>query len=288
MAEYRDYSYRSADDRLDLYARIYESDGPPLLLMHGLTRNSSDFEGLARRLHPQYRLIIPDQRGRGKSQYDSDSANYRPQVYADDMFALLASLGITKTMLIGTSMGGLMSMLMAMTSPNMFSGIVLNDIGPELEQEGLDRILGYTGKVAPPENWEEAVAYTRRIIGHAFPDVEDDSFWENFARNNFEMRDGKLQPRYDAAISDVLAGDGGSAQPPDLWSAWDGLSDMLVLVIRGEISDLLSAETVAEMSRRHPQDFHAVEVPRVGHAPMLDEDIAVEAIMGFLADYPVG
>lgn len=282
MNEYRNYTYRSSDDRLDLYARLYEGDGPPLLLMHGLTRNSSDFEGLAAHLATQYQLIVPDQRGRGNSQYDDDAENYSPQVYAQDMFALLASLHITDTTLIGTSMGGLMAMLMATARPDMFRGIVLNDIGTVLDQAGLDRIRGYVGKVAPPKNWDEAVRYTRNIIGDAFPDIEDDSFWENFARNNFEERDGELVARYDPAIAQGISGDDATAVPPDLWPIWERLSDMPVLVIRGAVSDLLSAETVAEMAHRHPDKFSSIEVPGRGHAPMLDEDAAVEAITRFL------
>jgi len=287
MSDYRNYRYRSADDRLDLYARIYESASaaeapPPLLLMHGLTRNSSDFDGLAAVLAKDYQLIVPDQRGRGDSEYDPEAANYSPQVYAQDMFALLASLDITDTTLIGTSMGGLMAMLMATVRPEMFRGIVLNDIGTVLEQAGLDRILGYVGKVAPPTNWDEAVRYTKSIIGDAFPDVEDNGFWERFARNNFEQRDGKLVARYDPAIAEGISGDDATAVPPDLWPIWEGLTDMPALVIRGAVSDLLSAETVAEMGQRHSGEFTAIEVPGRGHAPMMDEDVAVSAITRFL------
>lgn len=286
MTDYREYRYRSADDRLDLYARIYESAcppaAPPLLLMHGLTRNSSDFEGLAAHLAQQYRLIVPDQRGRGNSQYDDDPSNYAPQVYANDMFALLASLDITKTALIGTSMGGLMAMLMAAVSPGMFRGIVLNDVGTVLDTAGLERIRGYVGKAAPPRNWSEATAYAKGIVGDAFPNVTDDSFWETFARNNFEEKNGRLIARYDPAIAEGISGEDATAVPPDLWPLWDGLGDVPVLVVRGALSDLLSAETVAEMGRRHPDNFAAVEIPHRGHAPMLDEDEAVAAIRSFL------
>ncbi len=250
--------------------------------MHGLTRNSSDFEGLAAHLAGKYRLIVPDQRGRGDSQYDSDPSHYTPQVYANDMFALLASLNISKTTLIGTSMGGLMAMLMAAASPGMFRGIILNDVGAVLDTAGLERIRGYVGKAAPPKNWSEATAYTKSIVGDAFPNITDDGFWETFARNNFAEKGGQLIARYDPAIAEGISGDDATAVPPDLWPLWDGLGDVPVLVVRGALSDLLSAETVAEMGRRHPDNFASVEVPDRGHAPMLDEDPAVTAITSFL------
>jgi len=285
MSDYRDYSYRSSDDRLDLYARIYDGSGPPLLLMHGLTRNSTDFEALAAHLAPQYTLIVPEQRGRGNSDYDSDPAKYALPVYVGDMFALLAGLDIQHAGLIGTSMGGLIAMMMGATKPGMFSGIVINDIGPVIEDEGLNRIKGYVGTQAPPESWDEAAAYVKKVMQDAFPDVSDEAFWMGFARNNFNEKDGVFAARYDAAISQGMQGENSSAVPPDLWPMWDMLANIPALVIRGAISDLLSAETVAEMGRRHPDNFAAVEVPNRGHAPMLDEAEAVAAIKGFLDDY---
>ena len=154
--KYADHVYRSADDRLDLYARIYDTEGPPLLLMHGLTRNSGDFEALAGHLAGKYQLIVPDQRGRGRSDYDPDSQNYTPAVYVDDMFALIDGLQLGNLGMIGTSMGGLMAMMMAAMSPERFDSLILNDIGPAVEAAGLARIQGYIGRLAPFDSWQQA------------------------------------------------------------------------------------------------------------------------------------
>ncbi len=281
-----DHSYRSADNRLDLYARLYESagrtDAPPLLLMHGLTRNSADFEGLAAHLAKHYRLIVPDQRGRGRSEYDPEPANYTPQVYAGDMFALMDDLGIETATLIGTSMGGLMAILMALAQPARVRGMVLNDVGPEVDPAGIERIKSYVGKITPPATWDEAANYVRRIAGDAFPDVTDHAVWMKFARANFIEEDGQIRASYDPAIAQGVEGDDPSAVPPDLWPIWDMLKTKPVLAIRGAISDILSAETFAEMERRHGEHYTGVEIPQRGHAPMLDEPEAVDAIRAFL------
>ena len=281
---YREHIYRSADDRLDLYARVYDGDGPPLLLMHGLTRNSSDFEPLAAYLAPDYQLIIPDQRGRGKSEYDPEPQNYLPQIYAGDMFALLEGLGVETATLIGTSMGGLIAMLMALGKPDAVRGIVLNDIGPAVDPAGIERIKSYVGSVKPPSNWQEAAAYIKQINGSAFPDVTDDAVWMDFARRSFVEKDGRLHAAYDPAIAGGMEGSNPDAVPPDLWPLWDMLAAIPLLAIRGAISDILPASTLKEMARRHPENFTAVEIPQRGHAPMLDEPGALAAITRFLTE----
>ncbi|PHR20454.1 MAG: alpha/beta hydrolase [Sphingopyxis sp.] len=281
--KYADHAYRSADDRLTLYARVYGGEGQPLLLMHGLTRNSGDFEALADHLAGQYQLIVPDQRGRGKSEYDPQPDHYNPAVYAADMFKLLDDLAIPTAGLIGTSMGGLIAMIMAATNPHRASGLILNDIGPDVEQSGLDRIQSYVGAGEPFEDWDAAAAHCKRINGDAFVGV-DDSFWMQFARHTCTaLPDGRIQPAYDPAISAGFSGDSANVAPADLWPVWDLLATIPVLSIRGAMSDILSARTVAEMQRRHPQDFTAVEIPGRGHAPMLDEPEALGAIHAFLA-----
>ncbi|MCB2074427.1 MAG: alpha/beta hydrolase [Novosphingobium sp.] len=281
---YEDIRYPSADGRLQLYARDYPGAGPAVVMMHGLTRNSADFASLAGRLAGRHRVIVPEQRGRGSSDWDSDPANYTPAVYCGDMLGLIARLGLDRPVLIGTSMGGLMAMMMGAMSPDAYCGIVINDIGPAVEQAGLDRIAQYVGLDGDVKNWDDAVTYARSTNGSAFPDYGDDD-WAEFARRLFR-EDAAGTPRlaYDPAISGGLEGDEPSTVPPDLWPMWDALAPLPVLAIRGALSDVLSAETQAEMGRRHP-GMDAVTVPRVGHAPMLDEPAAVEAIERFLAEH---
>ena len=287
-AQYRRHRYRSADGRLNLFARDYPAEEgkehlPPLLMMHGLTRNAADFEPLIVHLRPDRRIIVPDQRGRGLSDYDSDPANYRPDIYAADMWALLAGLGIDQVICIGTSMGGLISMVMGATSPDRIAGIVLNDVGPEVSQAGLDRIRSYVGGGHPMASWREAAQRCADINGSALLGY-DESNWMAFAKRTcHELPDGRIAFAYDPAISQGMEDDEPATVPPDLWALWDALKDVPVLAIRGEHSDILESCTVEEMQRRHLKDFLAIEVQDRGHAPILDEPEAVGAISRFLS-----
>ena len=250
--------------------------------MHGLTRNSADFEPLAKHLAPRYRLVVPDQRGRGLADYDSDPANYRPDIYAADMFALLDGLGIARVGLVGTSMGGLIAMIMAATQPDRVAGIVLNDIGPQIEAAGLARIQGYVGPMEDAADWDEAAARCAAVNALALPEFNQQD-WLAFARRTcIETPEGRVRFAYDPAIASSTQGAQPSTLPPDLWPLWDMLAERSVLVLRGGHSDLLSAATVAEMGERHRGAFAAVEVPNRGHAPILDEPAALLAIDAFL------
>lgn len=281
---YADHFYRSADDRLDLYARIYDAEGPPLLLMHGLTRNSGDFEELAGHLAGKYQLIVPDQRGRGRSEYDPDPQNYTPAVYVDDMFALIDGLKPGTTGMIGTSMGGLMAMMMAAMAPERFDSMILNDIGPAVEAAGLARIQGYIGRLAPFDSWQQAADHCQSVHGDIMIGYQAQD-WLAFARHTcMEMPDGKICFAYDPAISEGLSGSEQTVIPPDLWAIWDRLSTLPTLVIRGALSDILSPATVAEMKRRHPENISSVEIASRGHTPMLDEPDALAAIDRFYAE----
>ncbi len=282
MTEYSSYHYVSAGGRLDLFARDYPGEGPVLLLMHGLTRNSADFEPLARRLAGRYRLIVPDQRGRGRSDNDPDPANYRPDIYAQDMFALLDSLVVERAALVGTSMGGLVAMMMAATRPERVSAVVLNDIGPELDPAGLARIAGYVGPGNDFADWEQAAARCEAINRNAFPDFGP-SDWGAFARRTCRRHeDGRIRFAYDPAIARGFETEDGVA-PPDLWPLWQALADKPVLLLRGALSDLLAAATVERMARLHEGPFAHVDVPGRGHAPLLDEPEALAAVEPFLA-----
>lgn len=284
MMDYREHRYQSACGQLELFARDYPGDGPPLLLMHGLTRNSGDFEPLAQHLAGDYRLIVPDQRGRGLSQDDPDPSHYRPDVYAGDMFALLASLGIESPGLIGTSMGGLMAMVMNAMKPGTFPAIVFNDIGPVLDPAGLARIGSYVGGGQPFADWDAAAQACAAINADAFPDL-DAANWQAWARRTCRvLPDGRIAFAYDPAIADGFA-DIGDEPQPDMWPLWEALGDTPVLVIRGALSDLLAPDTVTEMENRHSGSFTHVDVPNRGHAPVLDEPAALAAITGFLKDH---
>ncbi|TCM19792.1 pimeloyl-ACP methyl ester carboxylesterase [Novosphingobium sp. PhB165] len=290
--DYSLHRYRSACGRLDLVARDYPArdytrtgPAPVLLLMHGLTRNSADFEPLAAHLSDTYRLIVPDQRGRGLSQWDPEPANYRPDVYAQDMFALLDGLEIERACLVGTSMGGLMAMVMNAVRPGLATGFVFNDIGPVLDPAGLARIQGYVGPSEPMASWTAAAARCRAVNAVAFPDYGK-AEWLAFARRTCrENADGTVSLDYDPAIAQSMAGDAPQTVPVDLWPLWDALDAAPVLVVRGELSDLLSRETVREMAQRHSGPYSHVEVPRVGHAPILDEVSALAAILSFCKEY---
>ena len=284
MTDYSEHRYASACGKLELFARDYGGDGKPLLLMHGLTRNSGDFAPLAKHLAGAYRLIAPDQRGRGLSQQDPDPGNYRPDIYAQDMFALLASLEIKSPALIGTSMGGLMAMVMNAMAPGIFPAMIFNDVGPQLAAEGLARIGSYVGGGEAFPDWSAAARACAAINGDAFPDFGD-SDWQDWARRTCrELPDGQVEFAYDKAIANGFAEIGDTPQP-DLWPLWQMLGKTPALVIRGAMSDLLSPATLARMEAEHQGPFAKAIVANRGHAPLLDEPEAVSAIRSFLAEH---
>jgi pimeloyl-ACP methyl ester carboxylesterase len=279
MSAYRDVHYSAADGAA-LYARDYGGDGPPVLCMHGLTRNSRDFEAMADALGPGWRLIVPDQRGRGRSARADDPAKYNTLVYVQDMWDLLAELGVGRFGVVGTSMGGIMGMIMAATQPGRIWALALNDIGPVVDPAGIERIKSYVGRPAPASDWLEAATRARAINAVAHPDYED-ADWLAMARRLFrEYEPGAISPDYDPAIAEAMAA--APVAPGDMWPLFEAILPVPKLVIRGALSDLLSAETVAEMQARDPS-VEAIEVPRTGHTPTLGEPAVVAAIAAFLA-----
>ncbi len=256
--------------------------GSPVLCLHGLTRNSADFETIAPHLARRRRVLAMDVRGRGRSDPDPDWRRYHPGTYVADAFALLDREGLDRVVLLGTSMGGIMSMMMGAARPDRVAGIILNDIGPKVEEEGVRRIAGYVGaRTEPFADIAEAVAAIRAINAPFYPDLDDEA-WERYARRLL-VRDekGRWRFAYDPAIRRNFTAAQETAAP-DLWAAFAGIRDIPVLVLRGGWSDILSVGTVDEMCRRHP-DCVAVTVPRRGHPPLLDEPEAVSAIDAFLA-----
>ena len=276
---YIDVFYQS-NDGLRLYARDYPgpaAGAPVILCLPGLTRNSKDFAALANDFQRTHRVICPDQRGRGRSARDPDAMRYRPDQYAQDMLTLLNVLEIQVVVAIGTSLGGLMAILMMASHPQRIRAAVLNDIGPEIDPHGVARISGYVGKTAAPDDWHEAVRQTARTNGEAFPDFTD-SDWHAMARDLYIQEGRAPVLDYDPAIAQGLAS--GSATP-NLWPLFDSLHEKPMLVIRGEISDILSAATLAEMSRRLPHVV-STNISGRGHAPTLNEPDARAAIEKFL------
>jgi pimeloyl-ACP methyl ester carboxylesterase len=265
-----------------LFSRVYAGPAaaaPVLLCLHGLMRNSRDFEELATRLAARYRLIVPDVRGRGLSARDPDSNNYQIPVYLADVLRLLSGLGAARVTVIGTSMGGLMAMLLAATQPALVSGIVLNDVGPEIERAGLERIRGYAGKAAPVGSWAEAIAQVRSTYGQAWPGLSDER-WEKIVRFSYRANaQGVPEVDADPHIAELLGNS--QAAAPDLWPLWGALK-VPILAIRAAHSDILSAATLERMQRTK-LDLRVLTVPDRGHAPLLDEPECVAAIDEFLA-----
>ena len=196
------------------------------------------------------------------------------------MFALLEAAGESQVAAVGTSMGGLMAMVMNAKKPGVFTHVVLNDIGPELSKVGLDRISSYVGQGGPISTWDEAVAYNRSINGVAFPTLSDDQ-WETFTRQLFSERDGAPYLDYDPAISQAVKADDGSAVPPDLWPVYQLLDAQPLMLVRGAISDLLDTEIKNRMINTIPS-LEYLEVADVGHAPMLMDSKVTEAIERFI------
>jgi len=276
----------TAPDGVRTYYRRYPAEGGergrPVLCMHGLTRNSRDFEAVAPRIAVLGRTVLAvDVRGRGRSDRDPNPENYQPGVYAEDMIGLLDKAGIAQVDALGTSMGGLMSMVLAGTAPDRLGGVALNDIGPVIDPKGLARIQGYVGGAGPFTSWAEAAEAIRAINGVAFPNETGEAFWLVFARRTCKERpDGLIELDYDPAISAAVKS--GDVAPPELWPFFDAFGDKPLLVIRGALTDLLSTDTVEEMKRRKPHMVH-VEIPAVGHAPTLSEPQAEAALDAFFA-----
>jgi pimeloyl-ACP methyl ester carboxylesterase len=278
-----EYRHQS-DDGLNLYARVFPGPSvaaPVVVCLHGLLRNSRDFEDLAPHLATRYRVIVPDIRGRGLSDRDANSANYQIPVYVRDLLQLFTGLGATAISMVGTSMGGLIAMVMAVTHPGLISRIVLNDVGPEVDPVGLARIRAYAGRSAAVRTWDEATVELRRIYGTAWPGLSNQR-WQQLGRRAYRAdAKGMLLADADPAIGDVIRN--APSTVPDLWPLWRALQPVPVLVFRGEHSDVLSAEALARMHREKP-DLRSVMVRNRGHVPLLDEPETLVAIDAFLAD----
>jgi pimeloyl-ACP methyl ester carboxylesterase len=276
----------SSRDGLKLHFRDYPApqgaeDRVPVLCLHGLTRNARDFDVLAPRLAQERRVICPDLRGRGDSEYTRDSATYMPLQYGEDVLALIEQEGIERFVAIGTSLGGVLTMGLAMVIPEKIAGAVVNDVGPYLEPEGLARIKDYVGQGRTFPTWVHAARGLEATQGMAHPGKPLD-FWIGMAKRLMTVGgNGRIVFDYDMKIAEPFFALDVNTQA-DLWPAWEALSGVPALVLRGALSDLLSAETMAEMLRRNPS-AQGVTLPLVGHAPTLDEPEAIAAIERLLA-----
>ena len=275
--------YFQVPDGLRLHYRDYPgaSDRPPLLCLHGLTRNARDFEHFAERYSPQFRVLVLEFRGRGLSDYDPQPSRYTPLTYCADVQHFLDHVGAPHAIFVGTSLGGLVTMSMAVLGPQRIAASILNDVGPELGQGGLDRIQAYVGRGERFKSWEEAAASIAGNQASAFPNYGDED-WLAAARRNCREDSGEILFDYDVAIAAAFQ-NAGPTPKIDMWPLFHALAAKPLLVVRGALSKLLSASTARKMREAAP-DACFVEVPDVGHAPMLDEPEAVAAIDSFLAN----
>ncbi|MEE4174792.1 MAG: alpha/beta hydrolase [Xanthomonadales bacterium] len=287
----------TAFDGLSLYYRVYGEGENVVLCLPGLTRNCKDFEGIAGHLADRWRVVTPDLRGRGESERDPNWKQYLPPTYVKDAWGLLDELGVERCAVIGTSLGGLMSMIMADQHPERLRGIVLNDVGPEVTPEALARISTYVGATPAQPDWATAARMAKKNYALAYPDAEED-FWLEQAKAAWrEREDGMLEPAYDPAIGDALREALKSVKLVkwmrrfglkrmkglnlDPWDNFRAIT-MPCLLLRGELSDVISPEIVQRMQAIKP-DLEVVTVPRRGHVPTLTEPLALDALNRFLA-----
>jgi pimeloyl-ACP methyl ester carboxylesterase len=280
QAAWEDRSFTSRDG-LQLHFRDYPGSHErlPLICLHGLTRNARDFEALAARYGGEYRVIALDFRGRGLSEWDFDPGHYTPITYAGDVIDLIAHLGFSPVILIGTSLGGMVTMLLAVMQPQLIAAAVLNDVGPELDPAGLARIQSYVGKGMQIGSWREAadrIAANHRHLPSSYG--PDD--WLRVARRLCREQDGSIVFDYDPAIA-LPFQDAPIGQAVDLWPPFTALARSPLLIVRGAESDLLP-ESAAEAMVKAAEHADLVTVPGVGHAPFLDEPEVVAGLDEFL------
>lgn len=269
--------YWTSRDGLKLHYRDYDgpAERPPLLCLHGLTRNGRDFGSLAERFAGEWRVIAPDFRGRGDSQYDPEPGNYAPPTYALDILQLLDELAIDQAVFVGTSLGGLVTMAVAAFAPKRIAAAVLNDVGPELDPAGLARIRTYVGKPAQFSSWDEAAADFRAKFGQVHPRYGHPE-WVRYAQRVCRQTARGVELAYDMAIAEPFST--AEAEPAaDGWPLLGALAGRPVLILRGETSDLLSP-AVAERMRGAIPGAELVTVPGVGHAPDFDEPETIAAL----------
>jgi pimeloyl-ACP methyl ester carboxylesterase len=273
----------TSSDGLKLHVRVYGQPVAgrlPLLCLAGLSRNAGDFDVLARSLAGTRQVICPDYRGRGQSEWDPTWQNYAVPVEVGDVLAVTTVLGIERAVFLGTSRGGLITMVMSAVRPTLIAGAILNDIGPVVDGTGLARIKSYLGRMPQPKDFGEAVAFIKSIGAARFPAISDED-WMRQARSMWHETEGRLVQSFDPALTKPLEAVSFDQPMPTLWPQFDGLADVPVLAIRAENSDIIAPETVDAMAERHKR-FESYIVPGQGHAPMLVDQPSIERVAAFL------
>jgi pimeloyl-ACP methyl ester carboxylesterase len=280
-------TFISSPDGLRLHARCFGrriAPALPVVCLPGLARTTSDFESLAEVLagdaYRSRRVVALDYRGRGQSEYDKDAANYSFQVELADILAAVTALDCMPAIFVGTSRGGILTMLLAALRPTAIAGVVLNDIGPVIEPQGLARIKGYVGKLPTPRSFEEGGEILRRLFDGQFPKLTA-ADWLASAHRTFKEENGALVPTYDLKLAKTMEGVNFEKPLPPLWAQFDALANVPVMAIRGENSDILSAATVEAMRARRAS-FETFEVADQGHAPLLSEPNVIGRIAAFI------
>ena len=275
--------YWWSNDGLRLHYRDYPgpADRPPILCLPGLTRNARDYHDLARRLSPDWRVIAIDLRGRGDSGYAKDPMSYVPLTYVQDVEALLRELDVARYVAFGTSLGGIVAMLLAGTAREKLAGLVLNDVGPEISPEGLSRIRSYVGKSNTWPTWLHAARAVAEANESVYPDFQLED-WLAMAKRLYRLNSaGRIVLDYDMKIAEPFRVPGNEAGP-DMWRALEGLKTVPTLLVRGATSDVLAA-SVAERMAGVLEQGDLLTIPATGHAPTLDEPEAIAAIDRLLA-----
>lgn len=272
-----DDRYWTSREGLRLHYRDYPGPParPPILCLHGLTRNARDFENVAARYAGEWRVLAIDFRGRGLSEWDPQSERYAPPTYAQDVLELLADAGVDRAVFLGTSLGGLVTMIIAAVASERIAGAVLNDVGPELDLSGIERIRSYVGKPVLFRDWDHATSALQAKCGDVHPAYRA-AEWQRYARRVCRDTGQGVEFDYDMAIADNFDR-GETGEAPDAWPLFRALAGRPVLILRGEYSDLVSDAVLDKMAREIP-DMEVVTVPGVGHAPDLDEPEAVAAV----------
>lgn len=284
MAAYREHEHRTRD-RLRLYYRAYGPENTsltPVLCLSGLTRNSRDYHALALHLAKDRQVLCLDYRGCGRSDRDLDYMNYQVDTDTADVVDLLDGIGITRAVFIGTSRGGLVTMTLALSRPDLIAAAALNDVGPALRGGGRGKVAKYFELPYVYADWDAACAAYRAWSEKTTPDLSDKAWMERARATFVETKDGRVRFDFDPKMADAYRN---RTNPPHSWAKFEALKDKPVLSIRGEWSGILSPETVAEMRERKP-DLQAATIPNRGHTPLLDEPESLAAIDAFLKDLP--
>lgn len=282
----------TSQDGLKLCARHYRAEDVsaetlPLLCLPGLTRNAKDFhllaEHLSRKSSAPRDVYCVDYRGRGKSEHDANWENYSPYIEMLDVLDFMSVAEVHKAAIFGTSRGGIIAMLMGVTRPGVMGPVIFNDIGPVIEARGLARIIGYVGRTPAPETWDDAALIVKDMSARFFTEVKDED-WLEIARQWFMEDDGQPVTGYDVNLANTLSQVDLSQPIPEMWEQFDTLKHLPALVLRGELSDLLSEQTVEAMEQRHP-NLRSYVVEDEGHPPLLRDLRTIRLIDGFLQEH---